>query len=318
MTGTQLVHFDAKKLLPTQADYCVGGGGAARSRCGGTIGRRCSTNPVCERSSCKGCLDLPMNRDKVGLSVAIAIALLAGAARAQTEPAAPAAPAGAPPAVAPPAEGVPSSPLPPPVPVAPASVAPAPAAPPAEAAVSDWRASFYGFAEDRRHVRHDAELGPASNNNIARASRQLRGQPPAQPAHGQQLAGRRAPGRAGLRQHSHHGTDRGRLFGAQPTDATEATTFTTPALRLGCSTCGSRRRRSTCWSASTTNLFAWGGQGFYQNSVAFLGVAGESITATRRSGCHGNGRPATRRSIWRSQPCARCSAIRRCRICRAA
>jgi hypothetical protein len=31
MAGTQLVHFDAKKMLPTQADYCVGGGGSTLS-----------------------------------------------------------------------------------------------------------------------------------------------------------------------------------------------------------------------------------------------------------------------------------------------
>ncbi len=30
-SGTQLVHFDGKKMLPTQADYCVGGGGSALS-----------------------------------------------------------------------------------------------------------------------------------------------------------------------------------------------------------------------------------------------------------------------------------------------
>jgi len=29
--ATQLVHFDAKKMLPTQADYCVGGGGSTLS-----------------------------------------------------------------------------------------------------------------------------------------------------------------------------------------------------------------------------------------------------------------------------------------------
>jgi hypothetical protein len=31
MAGTQLIHFDAKKMLPTQADYCVGGGGSTLS-----------------------------------------------------------------------------------------------------------------------------------------------------------------------------------------------------------------------------------------------------------------------------------------------
>jgi hypothetical protein len=30
-SGTQLIHFDAKKMLPTQADYCVGGGGSTLS-----------------------------------------------------------------------------------------------------------------------------------------------------------------------------------------------------------------------------------------------------------------------------------------------
>jgi len=30
-SGAQLVHFDAKKMLPTQADYCVGGGGSTLS-----------------------------------------------------------------------------------------------------------------------------------------------------------------------------------------------------------------------------------------------------------------------------------------------
>ncbi len=41
MAGTVSVHFDAKQMLPTQADYCVGGGGSTLRR-GGTIGCRCS------------------------------------------------------------------------------------------------------------------------------------------------------------------------------------------------------------------------------------------------------------------------------------
>jgi len=221
-----------------------------------------------------------MNKDKVGLGVAIAIALLAGAARAQSEPAT----AGAPPAAAAPvapavpaAEGVPSSPLPPPVPVvAPAPAVPGPAAPVApEAETGGWQAKFYGFVEVDGMYDTTQSYGPASNNNlIARPGSYEGSHPRSQLTVNNSLAGVRlvAPDFGSIRTTGQIEVD---FFGAQPTDATEATTFTTPALRLRLFYVRLETPAVDVLVGQYHDLFAWGGQGFYQNSVAFLGVAGE-------------------------------------------
>jgi len=222
-----------------------------------------------------------MNKDKVGLSVAIAIALLAGAARAQTEPATPAAPAAAPPAVAAPAapaaEGVPSSPLPPPVAAAPASGAAAPVAPDADA--SGWQAKLYGFAEIDGMYDTTQSYGPASNNVLlARPGSYEGSHPRSQLTINNSLAGVRlvAPDvHAGNSNIHTTGQIEVDFFGAQPTDATEATIFTTPALRLRLFYVRLETPAVDVLVGQYHDLFAWGGQGFYQNSVAFLGVAGE-------------------------------------------
>ena len=111
-----------------------------------------------------------MNKNKVGLSVAIAIALLAGGARAQTEPATAAAPAGAPPrgdrrrGCAGRARRRGCS-------VEPAASAGGGSAGERHGGSGRARRGCLGlasqalrFRRNQRHVRHDAELRPASNN----------------------------------------------------------------------------------------------------------------------------------------------------------
>ncbi len=223
-----------------------------------------------------------MNRHKVGLGVVgivASVAFAASVARAQTEPAPPPSappspPAAAPPA-APPTEGVPTSPLPPPAPAAPASPEPATAARAPEAATSDWRATFYGFAEIDGMYDTTQSYGAASNNNmLARPGTYEGSHPRSQLTVNNSLAGVRlaAPDYGRIRTTGQVEVD---FFGTQPSDATEATTFTTPALRLRLFYVRFETPAVDVLVGQYHDLFAWGGEGFYQNSVAFLGVAGE-------------------------------------------
>jgi hypothetical protein len=61
----------------------------------------------------------------------------------------------------------------------------------------------------------------------------------------------------------------------QPTDATEQTTFTTPSVRMRLFYAQLRTPIVDVLVGQYHELFGWGGEGFYQNSLAFLGVAGE-------------------------------------------
>jgi len=65
------------------------------------------------------------------------------------------------------------------------------------------------------------------------------------------------------------------FFGVQPTDATEQTTFTTPSARLRLFVLQVKTPIVDVLVGQYHDLFGWGGEGFYQNSLAFLGVAGE-------------------------------------------
>src|SRR5262249_6148886 len=65
------------------------------------------------------------------------------------------------------------------------------------------------------------------------------------------------------------------FFGVQPSDATEQTTFTTPSIRLRLYYVKVETPVVDVLAGQYHDLFGWGGAGFYQNSVAFLGVAGE-------------------------------------------
>jgi hypothetical protein len=184
-----------------------------------------------------------------------------------------------------------------PAPVAPAPVAPAPEplpatlatpvegpqpwarTPPIEPMVARWHSNLYGFVElDGMHDSTQS-YGPSSNNAVL-------ARPGTYPGlHGRtQLTANNslfgfllaAPDWRGLRALGNVEVD---FFGVPPTDATESTIYTTPAVRMRLFYF--RLRQS--FSASSLellagqyhDLFAWGGAGFYPHSIAFLGVAGE-------------------------------------------
>ena len=79
------------------------------------------------------------------------------------------------------------------------------------------------------------------------------------------------------------------FFGTQPTDATEQSFYVGSSLRMRLFYM--RVKAKLGWDSSldllagqSHDLFAWGGAGFYPHSIAFLGIAGEVYTATRRCG----------------------------------
>src|SRR5450432_224485 len=155
----------------------------------------------------------------------------------------------------------------PPSPVSPASSNIAPG--------DRWQTTLYGFAElDAMHDTSQA-YGPASNNAMLARPGSYAG------AHGRsQLTV--ANSQIGLRAVA---PDYGRIktmgraeidfFGVQPTDATEQTTFTTPSARLRLFVLQVKTPIVDVLVGQYHDLFGWGGAGFYQNSLAFLGVAGE-------------------------------------------
>ncbi len=141
-----------------------------------------------------------------------------------------------------------------------------------------WRTSLYGIAElDGMHDTTQS-YGPASNNTVL-----------ARPGRPDNYAWRH--GRTqftvnnslfGLRvaaPEAHHIKTTGQVevdfFGVQPTDATEATAFTTPSIRLRLFYLKLETPVVDVLAGQYHDLFGWGGAGFYQNSVAFLGVGGE-------------------------------------------
>src|SRR5450432_231678 len=138
-----------------------------------------------------------------------------------------------------------------------------------------WQTTLYGFAElDAMHDTSQA-YGPASNNATLARPGSYAG------AHGRsQLTV--ANSQIGLRVVA---PDYGRIktlgraeldfFGVQPTDATEQTTFTNPSARLRLFFLQVKTPIVDVLVGQYHDLFGWGGEGFYQNSLAFLGVAGE-------------------------------------------
>ena len=138
-----------------------------------------------------------------------------------------------------------------------------------------WRTSLYGFAE--LDAMHDTtqSYGPASNNAMLARPGTYAG------AHGRsqltvnnsQLGLRlAAPDVGRVRTSGQVEVD---FFGVLPTDATEQATFTTPALRMRLLYVKVETPIVDVLAGQFHDLFGWGGEGFYQNSVAFLGVAGE-------------------------------------------
>jgi hypothetical protein len=159
----------------------------------------------------------------------------------------------------------------------PGVAAPVPVVPP-DAPLLDNLArslSFYGFVE--LDVMHDTtqSYGPASNNAmLARpgsyAGAHARSQITAQNSQlGLRFTG---PDDGGVRTSAQAEID---FFGVQPTDATEQTAFTTPQVRMRLFYGKIETPFVDLLAGQYHELFGWGGEGFYVNSVAFLGVAGE-------------------------------------------
>jgi hypothetical protein len=142
-----------------------------------------------------------------------------------------------------------------------------------------WRSNLYGFVE--LNGMHDStqSYGPSANNAVLARPGTYAG------LHGRtQLTANnslfgfilQAPTAHGVTAIGHVEVD---FFGVQPTDATESTIYTTPSLRMRLF----YFRLKQAFAASSLellvgqyhDLFAWGGAGFYPNSVAFLGIAGE-------------------------------------------
>jgi hypothetical protein len=155
-------------------------------------------------------------------------------------------------------------------------VAIAPPPPAADAAPgSRWQTSLYGFAE--LDAMHDTSLayGPASNNTIlARPGSYAGAHARTQFTVANSQVGLRfaAPDFGSIQTSGRAEID---FFGVQPTDATEQTTFTTPSIRMRHFYLKVKTPIVDVLVGQYNDLFAWGGEGFYQNSLAFLGVAGE-------------------------------------------
>jgi hypothetical protein len=179
-------------------------------------------------------------RPGVVAAAAVAAVLAAGAARAQEPPPA----------------------VPPPVP---------PTPPPA----AHFDATLYGFVE--LDALHDTtqSYGPASNNAVlARPGTYAGAHARTQfTANNSQLGLRAvAPDYRRIRASGQAEVD---FFGVQPTDATEATTFTTPSLRMRLFYLRLETPVVDVLAGQYHDLFGWGGEGFYPSTLAFLGVAGE-------------------------------------------
>ena len=136
-------------------------------------------------------------------------------------------------------------------------------------------ASLYGFVE--LDAMHDTtqSYGPASNNAmLARPGSYAGAHARSQFAVQNSQIGLRvtAPDYGRIKTSGQVEID---FFGIQPTDATEQTTFTTPAVRMRLFYAKVETPIMDVLAGQYHDLFGWGGEGFYVNSVAFLGVAGE-------------------------------------------
>lgn len=158
-----------------------------------------------------------------------------------------------------------------------ATPTPVPDPPPAPVASADagWTHRFYGFVEFDAMRDTTQSYGAASNNaQLARpgsyAAAHARAQLTVNNSQlGVQVA---APQFHGLRAMAQAEVD---FFGVPATDATEQTTFTTPVPRMRLFYARLNSPVLDVLAGQYHDLFGWGGEGFYQNSVAFLGVAGE-------------------------------------------
>jgi hypothetical protein len=142
-----------------------------------------------------------------------------------------------------------------------------------------WRSNLYGFVElDGMHDSTQS-YGPSANNVMLARPGTYAG------LHGRtQLTANNSlfgfivapPTWGNLKSIGHVEVD---FFGAQPNDVTEQTAFTAPSVRMRLFYFRLKqplfRSSLELLAGQYHDLFAWGGAGFYPNSVAFLGIAGE-------------------------------------------
>jgi hypothetical protein len=145
--------------------------------------------------------------------------------------------------------------------------------------VSRWNASLYGFVELNAMRDSTQSYGPSSNNNmLARPGTYAGLHGRTQMTANNSLFGfiLKAPLWAMMIASGHVELD---FFGVPPTDTTEQTLYSTPSPRLRLFYLRLKqelgRGSGELLAGQYHDLFAWGGAGFYPNSVAFLGIAGQ-------------------------------------------
>ena len=150
---------------------------------------------------------------------------------------------------------------------------------PIKRVVARWKTALYGFVE--LDAMHDStqSYGPSANNlTLARPGTYAGTHGRTQLTANNSLFGGLVEARPydGLRAIGQFEVD---FFGAQPTDATESTVYTTPAVRMRLFYLRVKAKLGVSsldlLAGQYHDLFAWGGAGFYPNSVAFLGIAGQ-------------------------------------------
>jgi hypothetical protein len=196
----------------------------------------------------------------VAFLLLVVAVLPAGSARAETDAAPPPAPAIV-------------NEAPPPAPVIVKTEPPvAPAPPPATSGVT---ASLYGFIElDLMHDSTQSFTEAIVNNTMQRPGTFAGDNPRTQFTARDSRVGLRlsAPTYGSIRTSAVMEVD---FFGNQPVTATEDATIVAAAVRLRHAYVKFATPVLDVLAGQTNDLFAWGGSGFYPNTVAFLGVPGE-------------------------------------------
>jgi hypothetical protein len=155
-------------------------------------------------------------------------------------------------------------------PPAPLAAAPAPAS-----RAAGVTASFYGFVElDLLHDSTQSFSEAIVNNTMARPSTLAGDNPRTQFSARDSRVGVKlvAPEHGSVKTSALVELD---FFGNQPVPATEDATFSAPAVRLRHAYVKFETPILDVLAGQTHDVFAWGGAGFYPNTVAFLGVPGE-------------------------------------------
>jgi len=139
-----------------------------------------------------------------------------------------------------------------------------------------WRSSLYGFVElDAMHDSTQSYGQSANNAMLARPGTYAGLHGRTQFTANNSLFGfiLTAPDWFAMKATGHVEVD---FFGVQPSDATESTVYTMGTVRMRLFYLRLLLPRGLeLLAGQYHDLFAWGGSGFYPNSVAFLGIAGQ-------------------------------------------